>query len=114
MRDKTQEGIDQLIDLLRLEREMIRAGDFDSLAKMAERKAAIMAGLAGTPMKKLVAAQQMALENQRYLSAALKGVQAAQARLEIILKAARGFNSYDQQGRARAITQDDGTVERRA
>lgn len=114
MRDKTQEAIDRLVDLLRLEREVIRQGDFDSLPGLAESKASVMGELAGTPMKKLVAAQQMALENQRYLNAALKGVQAAQSRLQVILKAAQGFNSYDQNGRARAISQGSGTVERRA
>ncbi|MBD3785498.1 MAG: hypothetical protein IE922_00825 [Sphingomonadales bacterium] len=114
MRDNTEEAVDRLVDLLRLEREAIRQGEFDSLTDLAERKAAAMSALAGTPMKKLMTAQQMALENQRYLNAALKGVKAAQTRLQIILKAAQGFNSYDHTGRARAISQDSGTVERRA
>ncbi len=114
MQDKTQEALDRLIDVLRLERDVIRGGDFEQLAGLADRKQAALADLAGVPARRLLRAQEMALENQRHLSAALKGVQAAQGRLQTILKAARGFNSYDDRGRARAISPNEGSVERRA
>jgi len=114
MQDKTQEAIDRLIDVLRLERDVIRNGDFEQLAALAERKLGVMASLEGTPARRLVLAQEMALENQRHLNAALKGVHAAQKRLQLILKSAQGFNSYDDRGRARAIKSNEGSVERRA
>lgn len=114
MRDKVQDAIDALVDVLRLERDVIRNGDFDRLAALADRKQEAMAALAGVPAQRLVRVHEMALENQRHLAAALKGVQAAQKRLQAILKAARGFNSYDDRGRARSINPSEGSVERRA
>lgn len=114
MQDETEARLAELIDTLRLERDVIRSGDFAALPALVARKDAVMELLKGTPARKLVAAQEMALENQRLLGAALKGVRAAQARLDAIRKATKSYTSYDSKGRAQTISTSKGTVERRA
>lgn len=114
MQDETDVRIAELIDTLRLERDVIRSGDFSALPNLVARKDVAMELLKGTPARKLLAAQEMAQENQRLLGAALKGVRAAQARLDAIRQAAKSYTSYDRHGRSKTIRNDKGSVERRA
>lgn len=114
MQDETDERIAQLIDLLRLERDVIRNGDFAALPDLVERKEGQLQALQGTPARRLTTAREMALENQRLLDAALKGVRSVQARLAAIRQGARSYTSYDRDGRATTISPGGGSVERRA
>ena len=107
--------LDDLVDMLRLEREMIRSGDFGALNALAERKESLLRDLVGAPVTGLERIRAMAEENQRILNAALKGVRAAQRRWQMIRDASKALNSYDPQGRARTIRPDGtGSLERRA
>ncbi len=114
MQNETDERIAGLVDLLRIERDVIRTGDFSALPDLVQRKEGLMAMLEGTPARRLVAAQEMALENQRLLDAALRGVRSVQARLAAIRQASKSYTSYDRDGKARTINPEAGTVERRA
>ena len=102
-----------LIDLLRLERDAIRVGDFSTLIEMANQKEILLADLAGTEPGRLAELQTMAAQNQRMLAAALRGVRAAQHRLQAILNASKGFNSYDEAGQVKPIRPDEGSLEYR-
>lgn len=114
MQDETEAKISQLIEILRLERDVIRNGDFAALPDLITRKEQAMAALKGTHARKLLTAHEMARENQHLLSAALKGVRAVQARLEAIRQASKSYTSYDRHGRAQTIQVEKGSVERRA
>lgn len=114
MQDETDLKISRLIDTLRVERDVIREGDFAALPDLVALKEEQMDALKGTPARKLLAAQEMALENQRLLEAALRGVRAVQSRLEAIRKGSKSYTSYDRHGRAQQIAPEKGTVERRA
>ncbi|MEX1661485.1 flagellar protein FlgN [Thioclava sp. 15-R06ZXC-3] len=102
-----------LIDLLRLERDAIRAGDFSALIEIADRKEALIADLAGSSPARLDELRVIAADNQRLLAAALEGVRAAQRRLNAILSASKGFNAYDKSGQVKPIRRGDGSLEHR-
>lgn len=70
--------------------------------------------LEGVPPEKLREAKKLADRNQKLLGASLKGVQAAQRRLQMILSASKGFTSYDPRGRSREISAQSSSVEKRA
>ncbi|MBN2740952.1 MAG: hypothetical protein JXR35_08630 [Rhodobacteraceae bacterium] len=108
--DKTAE----LIDLLRLERDTIRTGDFSTLVEMADRKEILIAELAGSDPTRLEELKIIAAENHRLLGAALQGVRAAQRRLKAIISASKGFNAYDESGKMKPIRRSDGSLEHRA
>ncbi|PTV95205.1 hypothetical protein C8J27_105151 [Rhodobacter aestuarii] len=114
MPNETEDRIAQLIDILRLEKDVIKNAEFGVLPDLVARKEAVLADLEGTPAPLLAQAQAMALENQRLLDAALKGVQAVRKRLAEIREAARSYKSYDQNGKGRSIGAAKGTIERRA
>lgn len=114
MQNETDDTIARLIDQLRLERDVIRNGEFSALPELVARKEALLEALKGTPARRLLAAQEMALENQRLLDAALKGVRAVQTRLAAIRQASKSYTSYDRLGRAQTISPEGGSVVRRA
>lgn len=107
-------AVQELVDLMRIEREAIRSADFAGLVGLSDRKEMAMARLAAPTESELILLRRLAAENQRLLDGALKGVQAAQARLRVIIGAARGFDAYDASGRKRPIRRDGGAFERRA
>lgn len=108
---QTIELLEQVFDV---ERHAIRTGEFSGLAELATRKEALIGNLRGAPADALDHLRARAQENQRLLAAALKGVRAAQRRLDTITRASRSLNSYDALGRARTIASDRTQVERRA
>ncbi|KEO54239.1 hypothetical protein TP2_04770 [Thioclava pacifica DSM 10166] len=102
------------MNILRVEREAIRAADLGALTGLADQKQRALARLENPSSEQLLALRQMATENERLLAAALQGVRAAQTRLKTIMIAARGFDSYDASGRRAPIRRDGSAFERRA
>ncbi len=107
-------------ELLHVERHLIREGSFDQLAKLAVTKESLMqelgaheknAELTHAPLARI---RVMAERNQSLINAALKGIRAAQKRLEMIQRASSSMNSYDRLGKTRAIGSAFPSVERRA
>jgi len=113
MRDALQ-TVEQLERVFDLERHAIRNGRFAGLAELAQRKEELVNLLTGAPAEALERLRARAESNQRLLGAALKGVRAAQRRLEMITRASRSLNSYDALGQARTIASGGSQVERRA
>ncbi|OOY17266.1 flagellar export chaperone FlgN [Thioclava sp. DLFJ4-1] len=105
---------EELISLLRLEREAIRSADFSDLVGLSDRKERAMAALTKPDGDTVEKIRALARENQTLLASALAGVRAAQARLKTIVTAAKGFESYDKEGRPRPIRRGSGDFERRA
>lgn len=114
MGNSGQTLIEDLEGVLQVERHMIRAGTFDGLEQLAIRKERLLVALEGTSAELLVRVKDLAEANQRLLGAAIKGVRAAQRRLDMIQRASRTLNSYDKLGRARTIGDGGSSVERRA
>ena len=114
MQNETDDRIARLTDLLRLEKDVIRNAEFAALPDLATRKEVLLAELAGTPARLLLGVQTMALENQRLLEAALRGVRSVQDRLAEIGKASKAYTSYDQSGKPHQIGPAKGALERRA
>lgn len=108
---KTVEQLERVFDL---ERHAIRNGSFVGLAELVARKESLIDGLNGAPAEVLERLRTRAESNQHLLGAALKGVRAAQRRLEMITRAARSLDSYDALGKARTIASGGPQVERRA
>lgn len=106
--------ITELEGFLQVERHMIRNGQFEGLERLATEKARLLTALTGTPAQMLTRARDLADANQQLFDAALKGVRAAQRRLDMVQRANHCLDSYDQLGRARSIGNGDSSVERRA
>ena len=112
---ETKNPADQMRALLAEERGAIGEGNFDGLARLAERKTELLARLEGESAPALSDLRNLAQQNGRMLAAALEGVRAAQRRLGLIREAARGFQSYDSTGRAQRISREGGSgLEHRA
>ncbi|MGB3147704.1 MAG: hypothetical protein WBA91_08110 [Paracoccaceae bacterium] len=106
-----------LRQILRKERADLRAGDFSHLADFADEKTRLMVEMAGMPApnaRDLRTLFSEAQSNQDYIAAALKGVQAAQARLKSIVAAQKGLTSYTSDGKALLIAGKSSSFERRA
>jgi hypothetical protein len=98
-----------------LERRHLRSGNLAALSALADQKHEFERGARISPkdLPALKGVLAMAQENQRLIAAALAGVQAAQARLRSVTKAASGMTSYTAQGRALRLDQAVSKVERR-
>ena len=104
--------------LLDSERHAIRAGAFQGLDRLAVEKERLLEAISraagGVTRVELAALKAKAARNQRLLAAAIKGVRAAQRRLQMIQRASRSMTTYDSLGHCQEIGADPGTVERRS
>lgn len=105
---------EELLSLLRLEREAIRSAEFSDLIALSDRKERAMAALTKPDRGRVERIEALARENQVLLASALEGVRAAQARLKVVVAAAKGFDSYDREGRPQPIRCGSADFERRA
>jgi len=104
-----------LTALLAAEAEAVRHGALSELAALASRKAELVGALpAAAGAGDLCRIRAAAEANGQLLAAALRGVEAARARLAAIRRAGTRLETYDRAGRARAVSFTTGTVERRA
>lgn len=112
----TTDLIDALHDVLEAERAALREGALDKVARMAERKEALIVRIrAASPDPAALGPLQQALDRNRVLlSSAIDGLRAVGVRLNA-LSAARGrLETYDRAGR-RQVSQTPGrSLERRA
>jgi hypothetical protein len=118
MRTEAESDIAALIALMAAEAEAVRRGALSDLGALAARKAGLLEALpalAGRARAEDLARIRTAAEaNGRLLSAALRGVEAARARLAAIRGAAVRLDTYDSAGRGQTVSFVGSTVERRA
>lgn len=118
MRSETDRAAGALIALLVAEAEAVRRGALMELGALAARKADLLEtlpALAGRARAEdLARIRTAAVANGRLLSAALRGVEAARARLASIRGAAVRLDTYDSTGRGQTVSFAGSTVERRA
>lgn len=106
--------------LLQVERHMIKDGNFGALASLAATKDGLMRELLEAPQVKPLSPEifarvrAMAERNQQLIQAALKGIRAAQKRLDHIQRASKSLQSYDRLGRHKTIGASTSSIERRA
>ncbi len=117
-RNDMMEALTALDGMLDAERHAIRNGEFGGLESLALAKGRLLeqvtASVGRADGDALARLRDKADANQRLLAAAIKGVRAAQRRLDMIRRASSSLNTYDSLGRAQSITPDRGSVERRA
>lgn len=112
--DPKADPIAALEDVLRMERNALLNGDLDQIPMIVERKQQVFETLEGADRARLAGLMQLAEDNQQLVSAALKGIRAAQLRLSQIRNAASSLESYDKNGQARTIGAETSSLERRA
>ncbi len=107
-----------LSDLLTRQKEAIRQGDFFALSSLAVQMEEHLAQLSRLPLgsgtAQLDRVKRQAEENQRLLTAAVQGVQAASARLREITGVAREMKTYDSRGNRSLVSFVPGKMERHA
>jgi len=104
-------GLEEVLDL---ERHAIRHARLGDVAEIVRRKEELVAAIGPAQAAEVQRLRPRFEENQRLLGAALRGLRAAQRRLEMIRNAGKGIESYDSRGRARKIGADAASLERRA
>ncbi|RWR08269.1 hypothetical protein [Paenirhodobacter populi] len=104
----------RLSGILEQERRAILSGDFARLPQLIEAKERLTSAPLDLSREDAAALQQAAQQNQRLLSASLRGVRSALNRLQQIDEGARGYTGYDRNGQATSIRRSEGNVERRA
>ncbi|KFE34081.1 flagellar protein FlgN [Thioclava atlantica] len=111
---QSETATEELVAVLRSEREAIRRADFGALATLVEQKRKAISDLDAKGAEVLRRIGQEAAANEHLLMAAMHGIRAAQGRLEAALSAARGFDAYDSGGNKQVIRSGGGRFERRA
>lgn len=110
--------IGALSDLIDREKAAILDGDFAVLAKLADRKTALVAQInsIATPQEaSLLRVQEKIQRNQELLSRAMEGVRTVSARLAELKRVRDGLQTYDAQGQRQTHGgQQVSSVERRA
>ena len=114
--NKLVDVVRALEEVLDVERHALRNGELKGLSQLSEVKASLLRRLEKSELRAgdLERLKLRADQNQRLLAAAIKGVKAAQRRLEMIRQAVRGLNTYDRHGHARKIESSASSLERRA
>ena len=110
---------DPLVRLHRIvsdERQAFLSGDYAALAGIADEKERLLNDLQDRrPSRKSLQDLRKTMEhNQRLAEAALKGVQAAQARIGALLQVQAGLTTYDPDGKVALRATEATTVERKA
>lgn len=118
MRHDSLRVIDDLVELLVVERRAILDGDLAALAAFVGRKTALIEALSGIDDKiatpRLAGLRERAEDNRRLLAAVLSGVKAARARYDLVRQTGSRLETYNRCGRRQSVAFGAGTVERRA
>lgn len=110
--------IDQLDNLLDLERSALLDGALDQLGLIMAQKDRLIAeinALEGAERASLAALQEKAARNQVLLNSAMEGIRAVANRMADLRRVRRGLETYDRQGRKETVGATiQSSVEKRA
>ncbi|MEO1139471.1 MAG: flagellar protein FlgN [Pseudomonadota bacterium] len=105
-RKSAQSLIEQLDDLLDIERRALLAGDLDQITRLIEQKEALIDGLSGLDTQSeepMLGLQEKLMRNQVLLDGALQGIRRASSRMAAVRHVRRTLETYDEDGRKRTI-----------
>ena len=113
---ETQEPAHGLLELLEKERTALLGGDVAALAALLVKKEALIEALEGDGADPQDARNvaSAAASNQHLLQAAIEGLQAARARLDILNSGGPPLSTYGADGHAETHVSPSPSVERRA
>jgi flagellar biosynthesis/type III secretory pathway chaperone len=112
----TDDPLGRLHQVLSDERQAFMSGDYAALAEIAAEKEHLLNTLQDRrPSRKSLEDLRQTMEhNQRLAEAALKGVQAASARIGALMQVQAGLTTYDPDGKVTLRTTNATKVERKA
>lgn len=107
---------DDLTLLLAEERSAVIIGDFAKLTALTPKKESLLEALVATnlPARKMAELAKNIDKNQTLLSAAMRGIEAAQNRMAILEKVRTGSNVYSRNGQVTQMTSENPTLKRKA
>lgn len=109
--------IDALEDLLDKERAAILDGAFADMGRIANEKESVLERreLKAPDQKTLDRVRRKAARNHQLLAAAISGVRAVTARLDVLRNGPSGMNTYDRAGQRTTLgNRHQGALHRRA
>lgn len=110
--------MNDLDELLDLEREALLTGKLDTIGRLINRKEGLIDELSVTESvenEQLTDLSQKVKRNQDLLDSALAGIRSVATRLSAMRRVRRTLDTYDCDGKKRSITlSKDGSVEKRA
>ena len=109
--------IDALEDLLDQERAAIMDGALEDMGRIASEKERVLERQElGTPDHKILdRLRRKAARNQQLLAAAIRGVKAVSARLDVLRNGPSDMNTYDRDGQRTTLSsRQQGALHRRA
>lgn len=116
--DNAQTLIDELDDLLDVEKKALIAGDMEKIGRLLPQKEVLFESLNAQNnlgKENLSLLQQKVMRNQTLLDSALEGIRAVATRMAELRRVRSGLETYDERGRKLHITiQKNLQVEKRA
>jgi hypothetical protein len=108
--------LENLLEVLALERSAILLADFEVVATTGAKKIALLEELstAKTDSVLLKTAKKSLTHNQALLAAAISGISAAHVRLPALAKVRGGLSTYNQSGQMSQVPIARPVVERKA
>lgn len=108
------DSLSQLEAIVAATTKAIRAGDLTAMAELAAQTEAAIANLAPqTDVDRISALRDLAARNAKGLEAAAKGVRAARRRLDEVISARSGTQTYDNVGKSQTIGGPNGAIKAR-
>jgi len=117
MQNNTFPRVDALEDLLDKERAAILSGALEDMGRIAGEKEKVLDShtLTAPDQETLDRVQRKAARNQQLLSAAIRGVRAVAARLDVMRNGPGEMNTYDSAGQRKTLgRRHQGALHRRA
>ena len=116
--DGCDTNLSALDDLLDAERAALLVGDLDLIARLTDRKAALIDALGQAQPRHHDALSDLSgkvARNQVLLDNALDGIRSVSRRLSVLRRVRQSLDTYDEQGAKRSIDiHPEGSVEKRA
>ena len=110
--------IEELDEVLDLEREALLCGDLDQIGRLLERKESLIDQLSNLEQGEREALEDLnskVLRNQALLDHALEGIRTVARRLAALRRVRSSLDTYDERGERCTIDMTtDGTIEKRA
>lgn len=112
-RETSVQALNKLLDQ---ERKAILEGDYGRLEKLLAKKERLLQAAADTPGNRadLMALDAKAKRNAQLLTAAARGVKAAQHRLSALKSGAAALNTYGPGGSLTSLSRTDSAMTRKA
>lgn len=114
MRKKKGNEAQELIEILKKEREFIVNSEIYEVFNLSAQKESLLSGIKKYSKDDAFEIKNSIEKNQELLLNNLKGIRSAQLRINAIHKATQGFSSYNSDGKSKFISGSESGIKKRS